>query len=98
MTASRQASAEARAASPTAKDRAIVLATFKDWGELTADECARHCGWAGNEYKARRRCSDLKSSGLLEETGEFRKNANGNKQAVLRIPQPKAERQGGFWE
>lgn len=86
--ASRQASREARESAPTETDRALVWAVFKRCGELTADEAAEELGWTDNPYRARRRVSELKASGKLEETGEMRKTESGRNAAVLRPAGP----------
>lgn len=93
MTATRQASAEARAKAPIPTDTERVLNAFRVHGAMTSDQVARVCGWHDNPYRARRRCSDLKGAGRLVTTGDFVKNAQGNRQAVLKIPNPQTQQE-----
>ena len=80
-------------------DRAIVLECYREaarWHSrgLTPDECANLCCWLHDPYRARRRCSELKQSGHLRETGETRPTKSGRQSAVLCV----AQRQGELWQ
>lgn len=66
---------------PASTDRATVLACYRTHGAMTADECARRLGW--DAYRARRRVTELKQAGKLNDTGKRRNTKSGRKAAVL---------------
>ena len=70
-------------------DRARVLRAYCHRGSMTPDECALWLRW--DPYRARRRCSELKQSGHLRETGETRPTKSGRQSAVLCVAQRQGE-------
>lgn len=62
--------------------RGRCLEAFRSRGPMTADECAAVLG--ESVLAIRPRCSELRSEGLIEPTGERRANASGMRAAVWR--------------
>jgi hypothetical protein len=71
------------AATVTSRTRRAMLSAFIDGAELTDDEAGLRAG-IGN-YSQRRRCSELRSLGLIEPTGAVRATEGGGRGLVCRI-------------
>jgi hypothetical protein len=64
-----------------AKIRSQVLAEFESFGPMTADECAARLQMS--ILTVRPRCSELKLTNCLADTGERRRNAGTMKSAAV---------------
>lgn len=74
----------AEAIRPTAATlRELCLRMLRRYGDLTADEAAAFCNQS--VLGIRPRFSELKEMGLIEKTGERRKNASGMSATVWRV-------------
>lgn len=82
-----QATDTSRAAAPDKESAAIirlrVLRHFEDYGPMTADECASRMGLS--ILTVRPRCTELKLTQRLADTGARRANQSGKRAAVLTL-------------
>ena len=70
-----------RADSYVANDRDAVLKVLKQWGPQSAEAVTAILSWK-DVYRARRRLSDLKNAGLIEDTGLRETTSHGRGQIV----------------
>jgi len=82
-----QATDTSRDAAPDRESAAIirlrVLRHFADHGPMTADECASRMGLS--ILTVRPRCTELKLTQRLADTGKRRTNQSGKRAAVLQL-------------
>ncbi len=78
---SKESATAERKSAKTLRDQ--VIRTLEQIGPRTADQCA---GWLGESVLAiRPRFSELRSLGIIEDTGQRRPNASGHRATVWRI-------------
>ena len=79
-TTSKDAAESMKPTAPILRQMMREALAFRD---MTADECAAHCGVS--ELAMRPRFSEGKQSKIIEETGERRKNESGRMAKVWRL-------------
>lgn len=73
-----------RADSYVANDRDAVLKVLRQWGPQSAEAVTAVLGWK-DVYRARRRLSDLKNAGMIEDTGLRETTSHGRGQIVWAV-------------